>query len=355
MIIEKIKESRFTPEVFNIKTFGKAFTDHMLLCWYKDGKWGEPIIKPYGKLAFTPAISVAHYGQGIFEGMKAFKGSTGEVYLFRPEENVKRFKKSAIRMDMPPIPDDFFLEGIKTLVDLDRQWVPDTYGMSLYIRPVMFGTEEAISAHSANEYLFSIVMAVAPNYYNKPLSLKIADKYSRAANGGTGFVKAAGNYGASFYPQHVAREEGYDQIIWTDDATHTLIEEAGTMNVFVRIEDKLITAPVSERILNGITRMSILQLAKDSGFDVEIRPITLNELYEAHTSGKLKEIIGVGTAVVVNNYAAVGYGNERHDLPDLADEMCWGKILKKKLIDIQMGISDDPYGWRQKVTHLMEA
>ncbi|MGB7500068.1 MAG: branched-chain amino acid aminotransferase [Moheibacter sp.] len=355
MIIEKIKESKFTPEVFNIKVFGTAFSDHMLLCYFKDGKWGEPIIKPYGKLEFTPALSVAHYGQGIFEGMKAYKGSNEEVYLFRPEENLDRFNKSAVRMDMPPIPNDIFLDGIRTLVDLDRQWVPDTYGMSLYIRPVMFGIEEAISAHSSSEYLFAIVMAVAPNYYNKPLSLKIADKYSRAANGGVGFAKAAGNYGASFYPAHVAREEGYDQVIWTDDATHTLIEEAGTMNVLVRIGDKLLTAPVSERILNGVTRKSILQLAIDSGIEVEVRPITVKEVYDAHVSGELKEVIGVGTAVVVNNYAAVGYGNEKFDLPQLPDDECYGKILKKKLVDLQMGISEDPYGWRQLVEHPIEA
>lgn len=355
MIIQKIKESRFTPEIFDIKVFGTAFSDHMLVCEFKDGKWGEPVIRPYGKLQFSPALSVAHYGQGIFEGMKAYKGSTDDVYLFRPEENLERFNKSAIRMDMPQIPDEIFLEGIRTLVDMDRQWIPNIYGMSLYIRPVMFGTEEAISAHSSKEYLFSIVMAVAPNYYNKPLSLKIADNFSRAANGGVGFVKAAGNYGASFYPAHVARQEGYDQVIWTDDSTHTFIEEAGTMNVLVRIGDKLLTAPVSERILNGVTRKSILQLAEDAGMDVEIRPIQVQELYDAHLSGELKEVIGVGTAVAVNNYIAVGYGDERLDLPMLPDNQCYGKILKKKLIDLQMGISEDPYGWRQLVEHPIEA
>jgi len=327
----------------------------MLLCHYKDGKWNVPVIKPYGKLEFTPAVSVAHYGQGIFEGMKAYKGPDGEAYLFRPEENFERFNKSAVRMDMPQIPEEIFMDGIRTLVDIDRQWIPDKYGMSLYIRPVMFGTEEAISAKSSDEFLFSIVMAVAPNYYNKPLSLKIADKFSRAANGGTGFAKAAGNYGASFYPARVAREEGYDQVIWTDDATHTLIEEAGTMNVIIRIGDKLLTAPVSERILNGVTRKSILQLAEDAGIEVEVRPITVKEVYEAHKSGELKEVIGVGTAVVVNNYAAVGYGEEKLSLPELPAEDCFGSILKKKLVDLQMGISEDPYGWRQLVEHPIEA
>lgn len=356
MIIEKIKESRFTPEVFDIETFGTAFSDHMLLCWYKDGKWGEPIIKPYGKLDFTPAISVGHYGQGIFEGMKAYKGSNGDVYLFRPEKNFERLNKSAVRLDMPEIPEHIFMEGLKALVDLDRQWVPATHGMSLYLRPVMFATEEAITARSSNEYLFAILTAVAPNYYNKPLSVKIADRYSRAANGGVGFAKAAGNYAGSFYPTHLAREEGYDQVVWTDDATHTFIEEAGTMNVMVRIGDKLITAPTSERILDGVTRDSMLQLATKLGIEVEVRKITVQEVYDAHKSGELKEVFGVGTAVVVNNYVAVGYGDERLELPLLSPEESYGQILKKNLVDLQMGVSEDPFGWRIKVEeNLVEA
>jgi len=356
MIIEKIKESRFTPEVFNIQTFGTAFADHMLLAWYKDGKWSEPIIKPYGKLEFTPAISVGHYGQGVFEGMKAYKGENGDVYLFRPEKNFIRMNKSAERLDMPQIPEEIFMEGLKTLVDLDRQWVPSTYGMSLYLRPVMFATEEAITARSSNEYLFAILTAVAPNYYNKPLSVKIADRYSRAANGGVGFAKAAGNYAGSFYPTHLAREEGYDQVVWTDDATHTFIEEAGTMNVMVRIGDKLLTAPTSERILDGVTRDSMLKLAEHNGIEVEVRKITVQEIYDAHKSGELKEVFGVGTAVVVNNYVAVGYGDERLELPQLSPEESYGQKLKKQLVEIQMGISEDPFGWRVKVEEkLVEA
>lgn len=356
MVIEKITESRFSPEIFDIQTFGTAFADHMLICSYKDGKWGEPTIKPYGKLEFTPAISVAHYGQGIFEGMKAYKGENGDVFLFRPEKNLERLNKSAERLDMPQIPDEIFMEGLKALIDLDRQWVPSTYGMSLYLRPVMFATEEAITARSANEYMFVILTAVAPNYYNKPLSVKVADRYSRAANGGVGFAKAAGNYAGSFYPTHLAREEGYDQVIWTDDATHTFIEEAGTMNVFVRINDKLITAPTSERILDGVTRRSMIELAKAQGIDVEVRKVTVEEMYTAHKNGQLKEVFGVGTAVVVNNYVAVGYANERLELEDLSETESFGKMLKKKLVDLQMGITEDPFGWRIKVEEkLVEA
>lgn len=355
MIIEKIKESRFTPEVFDIQAFGTAFADHMLLCWYKDGKWGKPEIKPYGKLEFTPALSVGHYGQGIFEGMKAYKGESGDVYLFRPERNFERFNKSAERLNMPHIPEEIFLDGLRTLVDLDREWVPAKYGMSLYLRPIMFATEEAITARSSNEFLFAILTAVAPNYYSKPLSVKIADRYSRAANGGVGFAKAAGNYAGSFYPTVQAQKEGYDQVIWTDDATHTLIEEAGTMNVFIRIGDKLLTGPTSERILNGVTRDSIIQLAQNAGIEVDVRPITVEEVVQAHREGQLKEVFGVGTAVVVNNYNAVGHKDERLELPALGEDESYGKILKKMLVDLQMGISEDIFGWREKVEHLIEA
>lgn len=351
MRIEKIKESRFTPEAYDVKTFGTKFTDHMLIAEFKNGKWSEPVIKPYGKMEFTPALSIAHYGQGIFEGMKAYKDEDGEVHLFRPEKNFVRFNKSAVRMDMPEIPEEIFLEGMKTLVDIDRQWVPSDYGKSLYIRPVMFGTEEVISAKSSSEFLFAIIMAVAPEYYSKPLSLKIADKYSRAANGGTGFAKAAGNYGGAFYPTRLAKEEGYDQIIWTDDATHTFIEEAGTMNVFVRIGDKLVTAPISERILDGVTRDSILKIAEDLGIETEVRRITVQELVEAYRNGELKEVIGVGTAAVVIDYVMIGYGNEKLILTELPDDQCYGKILKRKLVDLQMGLTEDPYGWRVKVEH----
>lgn len=355
MILEKIEKSRFTPDIFNIKEFGTAFSDHMLLSWYEDGKWSEPLIKPYGKLEFSPAISVAHYGQGIFEGMKAYKGDNDEVYLFRPEKNFERFNKSAVRMNMPQIPKEIFLDGIKTLIDLDRSWVPAIYGMSLYIRPVMFAVEEAITARSSNKYLFAILTAVAPSYYDKPLSVKIADRYSRAANGGVGFVKAAGNYAGSFYPTKEAQKEGYDQVIWTDDATHTLIEEAGTMNVFVRIGNKLLTGPTSERILDGVTRDSIIALAQNMGIEVDVRKITVEEVYNAYKTGELKEVFGVGTAVVVNNYNAVGYKDERLELKPLSDEQSYGKILKKKLVDLQMGITEDPYGWRVKVEELVEA
>ncbi|QAR30929.1 branched-chain amino acid aminotransferase [Ornithobacterium rhinotracheale] len=346
MKIQKIEKSRLTPEVFESKVFGKTFADHMLICQYKDGKWGEPEIREFGNLSFSPATHAFHYGQACFEGMKAFKGENGEVYLFRPEKNFERINKSAERLGMVQIPEEVFLDGLKALIDVDRNWVPETYGTSLYIRPVLFSTEDVISARGSHEFLFAIICSYAPNYYNKPLRVKVADHYSRAANGGVGFAKAAGNYGASFYPTTLANEEGFDQIIWTDAATHQYFEEAGTMNIFVRIGDTLLTAPTSERILNGVTRDSLITLAKENGWNVEVRPVSVKEVYEAHKNGELKEVFGCGTAVVLNNFEAIGYPDEVLELPKLEDIDAWGPILKQQMNEIQYGKAEDPFGWR---------
>lgn len=355
MIIEKIAESNFNDSVFDSKVFGKNFSDHMLIAHYKDGKWDEPKIMPYGPISVTPAAMSFHYGQTIFEGMKAYKNEDEEVFIFRPEKNFERFNKSAVRLNMPEVPAEIFLDGVKAIVDLDRQWVPKDYGTSLYLRPVMFATEEAVSARSSNEYIFCILLAFAPSYYEKPLSVKIADFYSRAAQGGVGSAKCGGNYAASFFPTSEAQKDGYDQVIWTDSIEHKFIEEAGTMNVMVRIGNKLLTAPTSERILNGVTRDSVLALAKDSGIDVEIRPISVEEMYEAYKSGELKEVFGCGTAVVVSTYNAIGFGDERAELTPLSDEESFATQLKKKLKDIQYGIAEDPYGWRVKIEETVNA
>ena len=349
MYIEKVENSRFTPESLEVKTFGNMIADHILICEYKNDVWGKAKIIPYQNLEFSPAMQALHYGQACFEGMKAYKDEHGEVYMFRPEKNFERINNSAIRLNMPPVPKDVFMDGLQTLLDLDRDWVPQKYGMSLYLRPFLFATEPMITARSSQEFMFCIITAVAPDYYAKPLRVKLANKYSRAADGGVGFAKAAGNYGASFYPTKLAREEGFDQVIWTDAATHTLIEEAGTMNVFVRINDTLITAPVSERILNGVTRRSIIELAQSNGWEVLERPIKVSEVEEAHHNGSLKEVFGCGTAVVLNNFSAIGYPDETLDLADLPEDESWGKQLKKQLMDIQNNVAEDPFGWRVKV------
>ncbi len=350
MNINKVAESR-VPENLNDVSFGNVFTDHIFICNYKDGKWGEGQIIPSGSVSFPPTIMAIHYGQACFEGMKAYKNDTDDVYLFRPDRNAERINASATRLAMPTFPEDEFMEALHTLVDLDRAWVPNKLGTSLYIRPVLFASESMLLARVSNEYTFCIICTVANNYYSKPLNVKIAQKYSRAAKGGVGFAKAAGNYGASFYPTQLAKEEGFDQVIWTDSVHHEFIEESGTMNVFIRINDTLITPPISERILNGVTRDSLIQIAKHKGWNVIEKRVSIHDLYEAHKDGSLKEVFGCGTAVVVNNFVNIGYPQETLALPDLPDEEKWGQIMKKELLNIQSGRADDPFGWRQMVEH----
>ena len=355
MIIQKTSNSRigeFDPE--NIG-FGTAFIDHMIVCEYENGKWGEVRLMPYGPLPFTPAMMGVNYGQACFEGMKAYKDKDGEVYLFRPEKNFERINKSAKRLAMPEITEEMFIGGLKALVDIDRNWIPYGEGKSLYIRPLIFATEEALKARIANKYMFAIVATPVQRYYTEPVSVKISDFYSRAASGGVGSAKAAGNYAASFYPTKLATEEGYEQIIWTDDATHKYFEESGTMNVFVRINDTIYTPPTSEKILDGVTRDSFLQLAKHRGIDVKVEPVEVAKVLEAHSKGELIEVWGVGTAVVTSVFKAIGYKDQKLTLPELSEEESFALTLKKALVDIQTNKAEDPFGWRMKVEkHILE-
>lgn len=346
MIIQKSTNPRisnFDPENFS---FGNMFIDHMIICEYENGKWGDVKLMPYGPLPFSPAMMGVNYGQACFEGMKAYKDKDGQVFIFRPEKNFARINKSAKRLAMPEVTEEIFLGGLKALVDLDRDWIPYGEGNSLYIRPLIFATEEALKARIANKFMFAIVATPAKSYYSEPVAVKISDYYSRAANGGVGSAKAAGNYAASFYPTKLANEEGYEQIIWTDDSTHEYFEESGTMNVFVRINDTIYTPPTSEKILDGVTRDSFIQLAKRRGIDIQVEPISVKKVIEAHKNGTLKEVWGVGTAVVTTVFKAIGYQGERLDLPQLPLEESFALTLQKDLVDIQTNVAEDPFGWR---------
>jgi branched-chain amino acid aminotransferase len=245
---------------------------------------------------------------------------------------------------MPEFPKELFFESLKKLIELDNDWIKPGLGNSLYIRPFIFASEDTINATEANQYKFMIICAPANSYYSEDVRVKIEKSFSRAAKGGVGYAKAAGNYAAQFYPTILARNEGYQQIIWTDSSNHEYIEEAGTMNLFFRIGDKLITAPTSDSILDGITRKSIIQIAKDQGINIEVRPIKVNEILEAAKNNSLKEIFGSGTAVVVLPIIGFGYENKKFELPRI--EKPWSLLLKNKLNDIQYNISEDPYGWR---------
>ncbi|QIY82866.1 branched-chain amino acid aminotransferase [Chryseobacterium sp. NEB161] len=346
MIIQKSSNPRissFDPTSFS---FGNTFIDHMIICEYDNGKWGDLQLVPYGPIGFTPAMMGVNYGQACFEGMKAYKDKDGKVFLFRPEKNAERINKSAKRLAIPEIPKEIFMEGLKTLVDIDRDWIPHGEGMSLYIRPLLFATEEALKARVSEKYLFAIVATPAKSYYAAPVSVKISDHYSRSANGGVGFAKAAGNYAASFYPTQLAIEEGYDQIIWTDDSTHEYFEESGTMNVFVRINDTIYTPKTSEKILDGVTRDSFLQLAKRRNLEVVVGDVKVSDVIAAQRNETLKEVWGVGTAVVTSIFEALGYNDEHLLLPKLSEEESFAAMLKKDLTDIQTNQAEDPFGWR---------
>lgn len=345
--IVKANSSHIDAVDFDHLTFGTVFTDHMLICDYKDGAWEKPIIKPYEPFLIDPSSKVFHYGQAIFEGMKAYKDENDDVWLFRPDENLKRFNKSALRMAMPEVPEEIFIQGLKILLDLERNWVKKGLGNTLYLRPFMIATGHGVIAQPSNEYRFMIILSPAKSYYSGDVKVIIAEHYSRAANGGIGAAKAAGNYSAQFYPTKLANEKGYQQIIWTDDATHTKLEEAGTMNVFFRINDTLYTAPTSERILDGITRKSIIELAKKEGFAVEVRSILVQELVDAATNGTLKEIFGAGTAAVISPIVSFSYQNNEYQLPKIEDS--FALQLKDKLTKIQYKLAEDTFGWTVKV------
>ena len=347
MKIEKIKESRINTVDFKNLDFGGVFTDHMYSCDFIDGKWINSEITPYKPITVSPASRVFHYGQACFEGMKAFKDNNDKTWLFRPIDNYERIIKSSKRLAMPEFPKDLFFNALHNLLKIDADWIKPGLGNSLYIRPFIFASEGTINATEAKEYKFMIICAPASSYYSGEVRVKIEKSFSRAAKGGVGYAKAAGNYAAQFYPTILAKNEGYQQIIWTDSSTHEYIEEAGTMNLFFRIGDKLITAPTSDSILDGITRKSLIQIARDENIDVEIRPLLVSELIDAANNGSLLEIFGSGTAVVVLPILGFGYKNNKYELP--IKENSWANLLKNKLNNIQYNLSKDPYGWTIEV------
>lgn len=341
------KESKINSVDFENLTFGNVFTDHMLVCDYNDGIWEQPVIMPYEPFTMDPSSRVFHYGQAIFEGMKAYKDANDEVWLFRPDQNFDRFNKSAVRLAMPEVPEDVFLGGLHKLLEIEKDWVKKGKGNTLYIRPFMIATGHGVIASPSNQYRFCVILSPARAYYSGEVKVVIADHFSRAANGGIGAAKAAGNYSAQFYPTKLANEKGFQQIIWTDDATHTKLEEAGTMNVFFRINDTLYTAPTSERILDGVTRKSIVELAPTIGINVEVRPVLVSEIVEAAKNGTLKEIFGAGTAAVVNPIAGFSYQDTYYELPKI--ENSFAANIKEKLTNIQYKLADDTFGWTVKI------
>lgn len=345
--IEKTTKSKISEVDFNNLTFGKVFTDHMFECDYENGTWQTPQIVPYHPLTLDPSAKVFHYGQAVFEGMKAYKDDHDDVWLFRPDQNQERINKSAERLDMPAFPKDLFFEGLNELLKLDKDWVKKGQDNALYIRPFIIATELCVSASTSNQYKFMIICSPVQSYYSGEVKVVFADKYSRSANGGVGAAKAAGNYAGSFYPTKLANQQGFQQVVWTDSCTHELLEEAGVMNVFFRVNDTLLTAPVSDRILDGVTRKSIIQFCEDQEINIEVRPVKVAEIVEAARKGELLEMFGAGTAAVVSVITAFSNKGEYFELPKV--ENSFASIIKKGITDIQRKKVEDKFGWTYKV------
>jgi len=346
--VTKTAKSKIGEIDFNNLPFGKYFTDHMLEVDYVNGEWKQVSIRPYGNLSLSPALAALHYGQSIFEGIKAYKDREGNPFIFRPYDNFKRFNMSAERMCMPTVPEDIFIEGMRQLVALDKDWIPMKNDYSLYIRPFMFATDDVIGVRPAETYKFMILLSPTGPYYSAPMRIYVEEKYTRAARGGIGFAKAAGNYGSSMLATQIAKQKGFDQVLWTDAFEHKYVQEIGTMNFFVIIGNKAITPDLEAgTILEGVTRDSAIEALKELGFEVEERPISIDDIIHAHKAGELKELFGTGTAATVSMIQELCY----EDYSMKFDTSTWKAVpaVKKLLTDIREGRVEDTRGWMFKV------
>ena len=346
--IQKTGKSRLPEVDFDKLEFGQTFSDHMFVSDYANGEWQTPEIVPFQNFSLSPANPALHYGQAIFEGLKAYKNEDGEISIFRPEANLRRMNLSAERLCMPAFPEEVFIEGLKELLRLDADWIPATPGSSLYIRPFMFATGEFLGVKPSDTYRFAIITCPVNAYYSTPLRVKVEETYARAVEGGFGFAKAAGNYAGSLYPAKKAAEEGYHQLLWTDGKTHQYFEESGTMNLMFIINDTLITPALSTSILAGVTRDTIIQLAKDRGLPVEERKVSVAEVMEAAQNGTLQEAFGCGTAAVISHIETIGFQGTNYHLPPVANRK-YSPVLAQDLNDIRTGKTPDVHGWVVKV------
>lgn len=342
--IQRIPRSRLQETDLQHLKFGRVFTDHMFVMDHVDGAWQRPVIRPFGDEEFSPASLVLHYAQTIFEGMKAYRNDQGEVALFRPQANIARMNRSAERMCMPKIPEDVFLDGLKELVKLDQAWVPDGPDGALYIRPFMYASDEYVGVKPSEGYRFVIFVCPVRGYYQEPLRVYLEMNYSRAFPGGTGDIKCGGNYAGALYPTKLRQDQGYHQQVWTDAMTHTYIEESGTMNVFFLIDGVLTTPSLDGTILAGITRDSILTLAREKGIPVAERKVSVQEVVTGLHNGKVTAAFGAGTAATIAPIRVFGHAGTDHSLPDLgADGPV--NVIGQLLDDIRRGRVKDHRGW----------
>lgn len=346
--ITKIERSKLNDINLENIPFGKYFTDYMLEVDFENGEWKTPEIKPYQPLLIQPSLAAIHYGQSIFEGIKAYKNPAGEPFIFRPMDNFIRFNVSAERMQMPQVPQDIFMEGMKQLVQLDSNWIPGKENHSLYIRPFLFATDEALGVKPSDNYKFMIILSPTGPYYATPMRIYVEEHYVRAVPGGIGYAKAAGNYGGAMYATAQAKLKGYDQVLWTDAFEHKYVQECGTMNVVFIIGNKAITPELeSGTILKGVTRDSVLKILTGMGLEVEERDLNIDEVIEAHKAGTLKEVFGTGTAATISLIKELRYKDYVMEF----DVENWkvAPEVKNILNGIRYGITEDTYGWMAKL------
>jgi branched-chain amino acid aminotransferase len=346
--ITKTKHSRIHETDFDNLPFGRYFSDHMLEVDFVDGNWETVYIKPYQPLLLEPSLAALHYGQTIFEGIKAYRNADDNAFIFRPYDNLRRFNLSAQRMQMPVIPEEIFIEGMRLLIELDKHWIPAKQDFSLYIRPLMFATDTTIGAKPSETFKFVILCSPTGPYYVNPMRIYVEQKYSRAAPGGVGFAKNGGNYGASMYPTTLAKKQGYDQVLWTDCVEHKWLQEVGTMNVFFLIGNKALTPPLDEgTILDGVTRSTVMTILSEMGLGIEERKINIDEITEAYKHNELREVFGTGTAATIAPIKELKY----RDLIMHFDTNSWvtAPQIKKILEEIREGKREDKHNWLFKI------
>lgn len=345
--IEKTKNSKLSQTNFKKLEFGAVYSDHMLVMDFKDNEWMAPRITPFQNISMSPATAALHYGQTLFEGLKAYKTSN-EILVFRPQAHAKRLNKSADRLCMPQVSEGLFLDGLSQLLKLDQQWIPEMDGCSLYIRPMMYASDEFIGVKPSSNYKFIIFTSPVSGYYKGTVKVIVETNYVRAAEGGIGFAKSGGNYAASLLPAKIAAEKGYQQILWTDSKEHKYFEESGTMNIMFQIGDTLVTPPLSTSILAGVTRDCIITLAKEQGIKLEQRKIGIDEVLQAYQAGKLADAFGVGTAATITHIDTIHYEGQDLLLPEVSKRTISNK-LASDLSAIKSGNAEDKNGWVYRI------
>ena len=345
--IQKSPKSRISEVDFDNLGFGREFTDHMLVAHYSNGKWHTPEILPYGTLSIYPASSVLHYGQAIFEGMKAHRLQNGGLALFRPDKNYARFNMSARRMSMPEVPEHIFMDGLKELIQMDANWAPNKEGCSLYIRPVLFGNDSFIGVRTSESYTFVIILCPVGSYYAEPVSVLAMEQYSRAEVGGVGYAKTAGNYAKTLLPVEEARKKGFKDAMWLGGEGHKYIQEIGTMNVFFVMDGKLYTPEIDGTFLEGVTRESVIQIAKDLGYEVIEKKLSIDEVMENAKKGFLQEAFGTGTAATVHHISRIGYQDFAFSLQP--EKHFIGNRIKEELENIKVNAIPDRHNWLVKI------